>query len=55
MKYPNIYLDITVMSGCFAISLLAFPKWCLLDIRFSDNVNQIVLFNTELYFKYKGK
>ena len=53
MKEPNIYFDLTAMTGCFNLSLFVFPKWCFLDIRFSKQVNQIVLFNKELYFKYK--
>lgn len=53
MKEPNIYCDLTVMTGCLNLSLFVFQKWCFLDIRFSKQVNQIVLFNTELYFKYK--
>lgn len=55
MKEPNIYLDVTVMTGRVSLSLFVFPKWCFLDIRFSKQVNQIVLFNKELYFKYKVK
>ena len=53
MKEPNIYFDLTVMTGCFNLSLFVFPNWCFLDIRFSKQVNQIVLFNRDLYFKYK--
>ena len=53
MKEPNIYFDLTAMTGCFNLSLFVFPKWCFLDMRFSKQVNQIVLFNKELYFKYK--
>ena len=55
MKKPNIYFDLTIMTGCFNLSLFVFPKWCFLDIRFSKPVNQIVLFNRELYFKYKAE
>lgn len=55
MKEPNIYVDLTVMTGLFNLSLFVFPKWCFLDIRFSKQVNQIILFNRELYFKYKVK
>ena len=54
MKEPNIYFDFTLMTGTFSISLFATPKWTLLDIRFSTRANQIIVFNKELYFKYKG-
>lgn len=55
MNNPNIYFNLTVMTGRFNLSLFVFPKWCFLDIRLSKQVNQIVLFNRELYFKYKVK
>ena len=55
MKNPNIYFDFTIMDGCFNFSLFSSPKWKLLDIRFSIEVNQIVLFNKELYFNFKSK
>lgn len=54
MKEPNIYFDMTIMSGCVNLTLFCFPRWCLFDIRFSNDANQIVLFNKELYFKYKS-
>ena len=54
MKLDNIYFDFTIATGMFNFTLFCFPKWVLLDIRFTRPITQIVLFNQELYFKYKG-
>lgn len=54
MKFDNIYFDCTIATGMVNFTLLCFPRWVLLDIRFTRPVTQIVLFNRELYFKYKA-
>lgn len=51
---PIIYFDCTAMTGLFNFTIFASPKYTFLDIRFSDKVNQIVLFGKEIYFKWKS-
>lgn len=52
---PTIYFDCTIMTGEFNFTIFASVKWIFLDIRFSEQVNQIIFFGKAIYFKPKKK
>lgn len=52
-KNPIIYFNVDIMSGHFSMTILGTPKFVLFDLRFSDEISQLILFDCALLQRIK--